>query len=98
MKRRLLDLLNPWAATREARHHAERLAGVVLTQRNDIECLHRDVSIALHERNTARGEVNALRAAKSAAVARGNRTRALRRRGDLLLAPINEPNTGQLAN
>jgi hypothetical protein len=71
--------LNPWAAVVEARHEAERFFdhAAALTREN------RAMRAELEE---ARVE----RARRSASVSRGNRTRALRRRGALLPAPIND--------
>jgi hypothetical protein len=103
----LRDILNPWAAIREAREkarfefrRANELERVTLGQRSRIDQLYRDLSFIRSERDTAREtaleaipfleELAAIKHRRSEAISRGNRTRARRRRGGLLPAPIND--------
>lgn len=113
--------LNPWAAVREARQHAEILHGKVSVLRDERARLNQIISdyresqdrlrstvsnqgvrilklsdelaSALAERNVAQAALNVRKARRSAAISKGNRTKALRRRGALL--PIHEPNLAE---
>lgn len=97
---KLGELLNPWAAIREARGEAERLRALLIQHRNEIRQVSRELSFAIFDRDTARlaaieagpllEELAAIKRRRSEAISRGNRTRGRRRRGGLLPAPIND--------
>jgi hypothetical protein len=77
----------PWAALAEARATAERV--VAANQR--LRAANVEFERAVNEMRVERDAAWAKLARRSAGVSRGNRTRALRARGGLLPAPINEP-------
>jgi hypothetical protein len=77
----------PWTALAEARATAERVVAANQRLRGANVEMQRLVDELRVERDAAWAKL----ARRSAGVSRGNRTRALRARGGLLPAPINEP-------
>ncbi len=95
---------NPWRDIREARDAAETLRALAQSRARmigdvqaDVAVLRQQVGFVTIERDAARRELDAIHRAKSAAISRGNRTRALRRRGALAPEPIDNL-TGREAN